>query len=473
MVGRWKLLYSGRSQGNIPTGLFARKFHKIFGLAVMLALTLIWGCAPRFDHYDELNRHVYNQDYDAALMLMEESKDGYRDRDAALYYMEEGLIFHFAGRYQESNQYLFKAETILEDLFTRSISNQTASFIINDNTIPYRGEDFEDALVNLFLAINYAVMGMTDDALVEARKLDIELNIVNSHYEENQRNVYREDAFIRFLMGLFYESGGEINNAFISYRKAEEIYRNDYLPNYGVSPPPFLIENLLSTALTLGFYQELAEIRQSYPDIQYPQPGANNNSVEIIVIHYNGIGPEKVERSWAVPMPDGYLLTVAYPVFQHQNYLVSHGVVRLRSMDTGKTFQFSTELMEDIGAIAVLNLENRMARIKTKAIARATTKYLATITASKAAHDQAGDLAGLMVQLAGNIVAVATERADVRYWRMLPDEVRVGRGLVPAGRYQGEIEYVDSYGNVLLTRRLEPFNAVAGEKKYFTQRTMW
>ena len=447
-------------------------FHEMFGLAVLLTLTWIWGCAPRFDHYDQLNQHVYNQDYDAALMLMEESKGGYRDRDAALYHMEEGLIYHYAGRFQESNQFLLKAEAILEDLFTRSISNQTASFLINDNTIPYRGEDFEDALVNLFLAVNYAGLGMTDDALVEARKLDIELNIVNSHYEEDQKNVYREDAFIRFLMGLFYESGGETNDAFISYRKAEEIYRNDYLPNYGVGPPTFLIENLLSTARALGFYQELAEIRRLYPDIQYPQPEVKKNTVEIIVIHYNGLGPEKAESSWAVPMPDGYLLTVAYPVFRHQHYLVTRGVVHLKHIDTGRTYRFSTVLMEDIGAIAELNLENRMARIKTKAIARATTKYVATMAASKAANDQAGGLAGLMVQLAGNIAAAATERADIRYWRMLPDEVRIGRGLVPAGRYQGEIEYVDSAGHVLFTRQLEPFTAGAGEKKFITQRTI-
>ncbi len=449
-----------------------KNFHEMFGVVVLLTLTLIWGCGPRLDHYDQLNRHVYDQNYDAALMLMEQSKDGYRERDAALYHMEEGLIYHFAGRFRESNQKLLKAEAILEDLFTRSITNQTASFLINDNTIPYRGEDFENALVNLFLAVNYAGMGMTDDALVEARKLDSELNIVNSRYADDQQNVYREDAFIRLLMGLFYESGGDINDAFISYRKAEEVYRNDYLPNYGVGPPPFLIENLLNAARELGFYQELAEIRQLYPDFRYPQPSVKKNSVEIIVIHYNGMGPEKVESSWVIPMPDGYLLKVAYPVFRHRNYQVTHGKVRLRHIDSGQTFQFATVLVEDIGAIAALNLENRMARIKTKAIARATTKYLATVAASRTAYDQAGEMAGLMVQIAGNIAAAATERADVRYWRMLPDQIRVGQSLVPAGRYQGDIEYVDPYGNVLFTRQLEPFEAGAGEKRYFTQRTI-
>ena len=439
---------------------------------ILLTWSWVLGCAPKVDHYDQVNQYIYDQNYDAALVLMDESKAGYRERNAALFYMEEGLLYHFAGRFEESNQYLFKAETILAELYTRSISNQTASFLLNDNTIPYRGEDFEDALVNLFLAINFAGLGLTEDALVEARKLDNELNIVNSHYADDQKNIYKEDAFIRFLMGILYESGDEINDAFISYRKAEEIYRNDYLPNYGVRAPRFLVENLLSSARALGFYQEITEIQQLYPEITYPQPDEKRNSVEIIVIHYNGLGPEKVERSWIVPMPDGYIVKVAYPVFQEKNYLITHAVVELEQMDTGKKFRFSTELMEDIGAIAVLNLDNRMARIKTKAIARATTKYLATKTASKVADDQAGGLAGLMVQIAGNIAAAVTERADVRYWRMLPDQVRVGRALVPAGLYRGEIGFVDSGGNVLFTRQINPFTAGSGEKKFITQRTM-
>jgi hypothetical protein len=55
---------------------------------------------------------------------------------------------------------------------------------------------------------------------------------------------------------------------------------------------------------------------------------------------------------------------------------------------------------------------------------------------------------------------------------MLPDQVRVGRALVPAGLYRGEIGFVDSGGNVLFTRQIIPFTAGSGEKKFITQRTM-
>ncbi len=437
-------------------------------------LILLWlgGCGPKMDHYQQLDQYVYQHDYDAALQLLEDSREGYQGNNEALYLMEDGLLAHFAGRYRESIESLLKAESILDELYTRSISKQAASFVLNDNTIPYRGEDFEDAMVNLFLALNYAALGATEDALVEARQVDNELNLINSRYPEDQRNVYREDAFIRFLMGVLYEAGNEINDAFISYRKSEEIYRNDYAAHYGVHPPRFLIENLLTSASALGFEEELAQIKGRYPDVAFPLPEEKRNLAEIFVVHYNGIGPSKMEQQWLVPMPDGYVVKIAYPAFEQRPYRISSGIVHLMRVDDRHRVEGTTELMEDIGYIAAGNLENRIGRIKAKAIARATSKYLATKAASKAANDQAGDLAGVLVQVAGNIAAAVTERADVRHWRMLPDEIRVARMLAPPGLYDGRIDFVDTAGKVVLSTDVTVFAVSSGEKKLIFQRTM-
>ncbi|MBW2538729.1 MAG: hypothetical protein JRE27_03900 [Deltaproteobacteria bacterium] len=462
MVGECEVIPVGRSICGMFTCL----------CILVLAWTGLEACAHKVDHYARLNQSIDEQDYEFALKLMDESKASYKDRNAVLFYMENGLVAHFAGRYQESNQSLLKAESRLDELYTRSISKQAASFIFNDNTIPYRGEDFEDTLVNLFMALNYAGLGLIADALVEARQLDNELNLINSRYADDQKNVYSEDAFIRLLMGVLYEAGDEINDAFISYRRAEEVYRTDYQHNYGVHPPQFLIENLLSAAQALDFDKEMLTIQQMYPSISHPDPNEKRNLAEIFIIHYNGLGPEKVERAWVVPVPEGYIVKVAYPQFEKKNYEIARGVVRLRHLDNGKTYHFSTQLVEDIGSIAIVNLDNHMARIKAKAIARAATKYFIIKVASEEAREQGGDLVGVLVQLAGNITAALTERADVRYWRMLPDEIRIGRALVPAGKYDGEIDFVDSGGGVVITRNIKPFLAGSGEKKFIIQRTI-
>jgi hypothetical protein len=441
-------------------------------LALALCGLLIFSCAPPVKHYVKLNQCLIQQDYGTAITELKKNKPDYKERNAALYYLEEGLLYHYASDYQQSTQSLAKAEGIMDELYTKSISKEAASFLINDNTVPYSGEDFENALVNLFMALNYTAAGMREDALVEARKVDNKLNVINSQYDDDKKNVYDEDAFIRFLMGVLYEAGGEVNDAFISYRKAEEIYRTDYADNYGLSAPPLLIENLLSSGKELSFNEEIAEIQAAYPGVTYMDPAGKKEMAEIYFIHYNGMGPEKVEKRWIVPMPDGYLAKIAYPEFQKKNYQIHHGDVFVRDIATGQAYLFKTVLMEDIGAIAVMNLENRLTRIKVKAIARATAKYLATKTASKVAEDQSGSLAGLLVQVAGNVAAAATENADLRHWRMLPAEIRVGRAVVPPGEYEGDIRYVNASGLEICKRSLQKFTVQAGEKKFLTDQTM-
>jgi hypothetical protein len=439
---------------------------------LLVGLFLFFSCAPSIKHYPQINQYLLCQDYDSAYSLVKKSKKTYAKRNAVLYYLDEGIISHFAGRYKESNQSFSQAESIMEELYTKSISKAAASFLISDNTIPYRGEDFERAMVNLFMALNYVGLGNWEEAVVEARKVDNRLTIINSQYEEGKRNVYKEDAFIRFLMGALYAAEGEINDAFISYRKAEAVYRTDYLPNYGVRPPTILIEDLLTSARAMDFYEEMKEIQKEYPDVTFMDPARKKEMAEVFFIHYNGLGPEKVEKHFLVPMPDGFVVKIAYPEFRKKGYRISHGEITLRNLGADRSYDFPTVLMEDIGGIAVMNLENRINRIKAKAIARATTKYLASKAASKVAEEKRGKLFGFMVKATANIVSVATEQADVRQWRLLPAEIRVGRAVIPPGEYRGNIKFVYSGGAVISSREIAPFSVKKGGKKFFILRSL-
>jgi len=438
----------------------------------LLGILIFSSCAPTLEQYPRINQYLLAGDYDSAYTVVEQSKKSYAERNAVLYYLDEGTILHFAGRYKESNQSFSKAESIMDELYTKSISKEAASFVISDNTVPYRGEDFEMAMVNLFLSLNYAGLGGWEDAMVEARKVDAKLNLINSKHEEGQKNVYKEDGFIRFLMGVFYEGEGEINDAFISYRKSEEIYRGDYVANYGVSPPLILIENLLTSADGMDFYEETAQIKKQYPDVAFMPAETKRSMAEVFVVHYNGLGPEKLEEYFLITMPDGYVMKIAYPKFVKRGYGISHGEVTLRNLKTGEPYSFSTVLMEDIASIAVVNLENRITRVKAKAIARATAKYLASAAAGKAVEERHGALAGLLTKMTANIVSVATEQADVRHWRLLPAEIRTGRIIVPAGDYSGSIRFIGGGGAVIYSKQIASFSVREREKRFFTYRTL-
>jgi hypothetical protein len=196
---------------------------------------------------------------------------------------------------------------------------------------------------------------------------------------------------------------------------------------------------------------------------------------EVYFIHYNGKGPEKIEESWVAPMPDGYMLKVAYPKFQLRHYSVAYGEILLQDQEAGNRYSERTELMEDIDSIARMSLKNRLGRIKAKAIARATAKYLATAAGAKAVADNNstyGAALSILVKTAGNIASAMSEQADTRHWRFLPAQIRVGRILLPPGMYSGQIEFVDENGNTLYSRDIRTFKIKAGQKHFVSYRTL-
>ena len=444
----------------------------IFLCFFLLSILFLFSCASGVKYYPQVNADILNQDYDSAYRLIKENKNAFKKRNILLYYLDKGIIAHFASRFEESNQCFSMAESIMERLYTKSISREASSFIINDNTIPYEGEDFEKVLINLFMAINYVELGRLDDALVEARKVDNKLNVLNSRYEDDKKNVYREDPFVRFLMGVIYEDVGEINDAFISYRMADTIYRTDYLPNYGVSSPRFLLEKLICSAKAMGFDEELNEAVREHPAATLSEPLCKKDMAEIYFIHYNGLGPEKIERFLLIPIPDGYIAKIAYPAFQKRRYRIVNSRISLTNLKTGRIYTSATVLMEDIASIAVLNLKNRISRIIVKATARATIKYLVARKARKIAEKEGGDLLALFVHAFAQAAIWVTEKADLRQWRLLPAEIRLGRNPVPAGRYRGEIRFTDAGGTIISSRHLPDFTVKKGEKKFFMYRTI-
>jgi hypothetical protein len=171
-------------------------------------------------------------------------------------------------------------------------------------------------------------------------------------------------------------------------------------------------------------------------------------------------------------MPDGYVIKIAFPQYRLRHYNIRSSIIRLTDVETGKTTKAETELGENIAAIAVESLENRKVRIAAKAIARATAKYLSTKEAKRIAKKEQGELAGDIVGLLGNIAAAVTEQADLRCWKTLPAEIRIGTCNVDPGRYKIVASLLNRAGRVVRQISLGETSLNAGEKKFFFFRTI-
>ncbi len=405
------------------------------------ALSLFFlSCAGSGEFYQSVDRDVSGGNYLRAAEEVRRNRDAYGEKGSVLYHLDMGLLFHYAGVPDSSDVHLFEAEKEIQDLYTKSISLAAASVILNDNILPYDGEDFEKVLINVFLALNYAERDQPDEALVEARKVDLKLKELARRYEE--KNTYWEDAFVRYLTGALYENDGELNDAFIAYRQALASYAT-YLKEYETPSPPFLLDDLVRTASLLSFEDEADTYRamggKEYESTTDP-PGS------ILVIAYSGKAPIKIEQRSSVSVADtsGTLHTfqVALPRFVPRNLFPRTYRVLLRS---GAEFldSVSTSVAENITAIAGKALGDRLSLVYLKSGGRALLKYLLAEKA-KSSMAKSGDQVGnFLKSVAVDLAVGATERADLRSWRTLPAEIQLARLDVPPGQYAVTVKASD------------------------------
>ena len=363
-------------------------------------------------------------------------------------------------------------EQLIHEHYTISLSQEATTFVINDNAAPYRGEDFESIMVNLFLALSYANLSEVDEALVEARKVDSKLTAINLQYAENEQNAYREDPFVRLLMGILYEMGRtsiDLNDAYISYSKALQGYDLEY-QRFGVSFPKPLVENLLSVASYMG-RAELRKVQRRFPTHRSVSLADRKELAEIYVLHLNGKTPVKQEDVIVVPAPGGQVVKLAFPRYEQIPSQIVGARLHALSKLGKQEFVADFEVGEPIGGIAIENLQNRRLRIYAKTLARVTAKYLAVRKAQRSAAEKHGGLAGLLTKVTGDMLIFMSEQADLRSWRTLPEEILISKVAVPPGSYQLWAECLDASGGFVEKVDLGSRDVKAGDKILMQFRT--
>ena len=430
--------------------------------------------------------------------MIQQAEDDYGAKSRVLYGMDRGMTLQLVGDYQQSNAVLEEAEEEVDRLYTRSIRTETAAFLLNDTGLPYEGDPHEQVLINVLKALNYAQVGLWEDALVEARRIDHRLNVLSDHTRDKQ--AYRDDAFARYLSGILYESTGDLNNAFIAYRKAYDTYEASR--GWLRTPVPSQLRaDLLRTTDALHLSQELTEYQRAFSDTPWESVEALQHLAQVVVISYNGRAPRKEDQFLDLPISvdalqlvllnrgfsqtnrhgnraadsviyglNGRVVRVALPRLVPQKTRVKTDRVSLVADDgTQRTVQ--TELVHNVTALADKALSDRMAGITVKALARAALKFSlaegATRGAQQAAGKDAAPWVGLIVGLLTKGLAVATEESDKRSWQTLPDELHLARVWVPPGRYHVQSQQIGGVRAAAKTLLLE-----AGETMFLLQRVI-
>lgn len=455
--------HSDRNNYTDNTSWVRRKKSAIPCLLLFLSLITV-SCTQSIRHYTLYNDLLMAEDFTQGVQVIKENQEKYSEKNRLLFLLDMGISYHYAKEYDKSIQYLLEAEDLIDLLYTKSLSTEAASMITSDNILPYDGEDFEKVLVNIFLALNYIMQGKNEGALVEARKVEHKLIVMNDAYEK--KNIYKDDALAHYLSGLLYERNGDVNDALISYHKAYDAFIS-YRRAYKTPFPNPLKQDILRTADALHLDEEIKKLKKHYQINSWDDYKKRKDAAELIIFSYTGLSPIKYDRYIDAPIADGeggvYILRIAFPKFQKRETLTSGCEVRI----AGNVHP--CYLMEDIESIALKNLDDRISRISAKAIVRAGTKYLAARTIRDRAAQLDNPVATFVADIATDAYSIISEEADKRSWRTLPSRIYMARIPLPPGKYSVEVRYFGEAGQTIATKKID-LELKKGETRFWQNR---
>ncbi|QBG48133.1 hypothetical protein EGM51_12275 [Verrucomicrobia bacterium S94] len=446
----------------------------------LISLTLLSGCTYlRTDkgHYAGTKAMLAKGDYASAISRIEAAKEKfYTHKDRVVYYLDTGMLYHWNGQYEKSNEQLEKAERAIEANFTRSISRSASSLILNDNALAYAGEDYEDIYLNAFKALNYLALGRNDEAFVEVRRINLKLAQLEDKYDRiaqklNEaeeaheafrpgKSYFQESALGRYLSMLLYRNEGRWDDVRIDLDKISQGWKLQ--PDiYTFSKPDFS----LSTE-------------------QVDPPEARLN-----VIAFSGIGPDKKASSFYVYTEENLIVLAG----SQEDYLGKQKIEDLTvipwmGITPGYNFKFQLPRMEkrpsqvnhieveieDIGSIPLQRLESlenaaietfgvRKPLIYLKTLTRAVVKGLATQAATEQATDNMDSGLAFFTRLAATALVNTTENADLRLSRFFPADASIREVHLPEGLYNIRIKYYDHAGKLLFTDERNGVSIEAGK----------
>ena len=416
-------------------------------LALILVLPLVLGlggCATYSGSFAVIEHKLAAQKYDEALKDIEKDADTKTDR--VLYLLNKGMVLRMKRDFTASNVAFEAAKAEIDRLYAASVSENTLSAIVNDSTVSYSGDNYERVLLHMYMALNYLELGDPDSARVEALQVDV---LLRSLAEKSSSNKIAEDAFMLYLAGMIYEDEGEFSDAMISYRNAYNVYKK-YLTNFGLPMPSVLKTDLMRMAKRQGLTDELDKYKKEFGVESSVSASVPADQGELVFVLNNGLAPIKREKSINSFDPkSGSMLRIALPEYESR----SSRVVSARIIANDK--QVTTELMENIDAIARQFLEDHMPAIMARSVARAVIKTAANRKARDAALNNKNSdnaMAGMLGALALQVATVVTERADTRSWLTLPASIQLGRMSLPPGSYNVKVELLDANKQVVATQ---------------------
>lgn len=399
-------------------------------------------------------------DYQGAYDELMSLESQYIERQGRLLFaLDAGLLAHYAHQWDSSNRYLDEAERRIWEAYTESITANVASYLVNDNTRAYQGEDYEDIYANVFKALNYVHMGDAEAAMVELRRFAEKQQMLQDKYDTLMAAVdttagksagYRVDSTlsIRFsssalgnwLYMVLARDNGEVSQAQYSADQVRQAFAKQ--PAIYPFKVPATVER----------------------DLAVPA----NGKIRVNLVAFTGLAPYKeeiVERFW---LSSGNYVKIALPSMVERPTSVASIDVRLSDGT-----RFVLEPIEDIAMVAQEAFHLKRKYIESKTVIRSLLKSTGTafidattdaMSSNAETREEANNIQfyGTLLSFASRIFNEASEQADVRLSHFYPDMAWVGGVDLPVGTYDANVVYRDRNGRIIHEQNLTSLKVAHG-----------
>lgn len=414
-------------------------------LGPMLAMS---GCAFE-SHREDLRGQLDSGSWAEAAAAIDRAYDDglYGEANALLYQLDRGTLAMVLGDHEQAFHRLDRAEYLIDYNFTRSLSADWASWIINDKTMPYAGEPYEDQYVNVLKMLMHLRTGRLENgAVTEALRLREKSDEWRDKYVELKQWAGKSadtQAAMKSLTGqdryLQVQDEGEFIESTLGMYLSTLLWahlgeRNDQR---------IAAENLL------GAVEMQREInpgvrRETFEGLAELQP----DDVSLVVVALSGRPPYKQAKRVRLPLNDVYI-KIEWPELVRRPSDVRSIVVRI---DDGPGHELP--LVENMGAVAAAMYERQLPMIYTKALTRSIGKSVAggmLIHQAKRAKSGNGAEAelGVLGAYLANILISETEQADLRHWATMPSRAHAQHFALEPGTHRVTIEFLNRNGQRL------------------------
>jgi hypothetical protein len=409
---------------------------------VFLLVVFLTGCNAPKSHLSTFSEYFNSSDYEKSIKFAKSkiSKSKNPKREDLLWTLQLGTLERLRQNHQESNNYFDRSEEMLNFFdYQNATADSAAAIVVNENIVPYLGEEYDGIMVNTYKALNFMALGENDQARVE-------FNRALDRQRRAREEFAREIAKLQNELDKAQEKEGSQAKKNVDNSETNRLITDRYPGLYEFEAYPDFV-NPFTTYIAGVFFNLVGDhskavtfLKESYGMVSDNEYIAQDLAVteQVLdgqaelkdtawVIFENGMGPVKEEFRIDIPLfvasDDVKYFGIALPrlIFREQAY-------SYLSIKAGGN-NYNTQIVGNMDRVVQTEFGKDFKGILTRAIISATAKVVAQYALDKN-DNSSSNIASLLAA----VYSYATTAADVRIWTTLPKNFQVARLPMPADR---------------------------------------